>query len=340
VITANSDGYWVRASDYSIYRDPNGVFHILPHDMNEAFRGPRPPRGGGGGGFPGRPPRGGRGGHGGPELDPLVGIDNPRMPLRSKLLAVPKYRTRYLQYVRTIAETTLTHKNLSPVIAQYRALMSDEVKIDTRKMSSHEAFLRTTAPLGEDGKAAEGSLNEFITKRREYLLGHDAVKAVKPIEIAPYRKPTAPVKQDVSLKVAFSEILAANTRTNRDPQGEFADWIELVNYGKAKADLSGMFLSDDPRNAAKWKFPAGTIIEPGGRLIIWADEDTDAEGLHANFKLAKSGETLTLTSGLGEVDRLSFGPQRTDVAFGRLSMRSEKPTHLTPTPGKANVILK
>jgi len=342
VITANSDGYWVRASDYSIYRDPNGVFHILPHDMNEAFRGPRPPRGGGGGGggFPGRPPRGGRGGHGGPELDPLVGIDNPRMPLRSKLLAVPEYRTRYLQYVRTIAETTLTHKNLSPVIAQYRALMSDEVKIDTRKMSSHEAFLRTTAPLDENGQAEPGSINEFIAQRREYLLGHDAVKAVKPIEIAPYRKPTAPVKQDVSLKVAFSEILAANTQTNRDPQGEFADWIELVNYGKAKEDLSGMFLSDDPRNAAKWKFPAGTIIEPGGRLIIWADEDTDAEGLHANFKLAKSGETLTLTSGLGEVDRLSFGPQRADVAFGRLSMRSEKPTHLTPTPGKANVILK
>jgi hypothetical protein len=101
-----------------------------------------------------------------------------------------------------------------------------------------------------------------------------------------------------------------------------------------------MFLSDDPRNAAKWKFPAGTIIEPGGRLIIWADEDTDAEGLHANFKLAKSGETLTLTSGLGEVDRLSFGPQRADVAFGRLSVQSEKPTHLTPTPGKPNVILK
>ena len=78
--------------------------------------------------------------------------------------------------------------------------------------------------------------------------------------------------------MAISEILAANTRTNRDPQGQFADWIEQVNYGKAKADLSGMFLSDEPANAAKWKFPVGTVIEPGGRLIIWADEDTDAEG--------------------------------------------------------------
>ncbi len=33
----NSDGYWVRASDYNLYLDPAGRFHVLPHDVNEAF---------------------------------------------------------------------------------------------------------------------------------------------------------------------------------------------------------------------------------------------------------------------------------------------------------------
>ena len=33
----NGDGYWTRASDYSIYLDPKGKFHIIPSDMNEAF---------------------------------------------------------------------------------------------------------------------------------------------------------------------------------------------------------------------------------------------------------------------------------------------------------------
>ena len=33
----NNDGYWTRASDYSLYRDPKGKFHVIPHDMNEAF---------------------------------------------------------------------------------------------------------------------------------------------------------------------------------------------------------------------------------------------------------------------------------------------------------------
>ena len=48
IATVNSDGYWTRASDYNIYLHPNGKFHILPHDMNEAFqlgrRGGGPPR--------------------------------------------------------------------------------------------------------------------------------------------------------------------------------------------------------------------------------------------------------------------------------------------------------
>ena len=46
VAVVNSDGYWTRASDYSIYLEPSGLFHIIPHDMNEAFRGGRRPGGG------------------------------------------------------------------------------------------------------------------------------------------------------------------------------------------------------------------------------------------------------------------------------------------------------
>lgn len=40
----NSRNFWIlpgnriRASDYNIYRDPAGKFHILPHDINETLR--------------------------------------------------------------------------------------------------------------------------------------------------------------------------------------------------------------------------------------------------------------------------------------------------------------
>jgi hypothetical protein len=73
----NGDGYWARASDYALFLDKNGRFHVIPHDMNEAFgpaRGPGfgpPPGGGFGGGFgPGGP---GGPGFGGPPPQPRPG---------------------------------------------------------------------------------------------------------------------------------------------------------------------------------------------------------------------------------------------------------------------------
>src|SRR5439155_1252439 len=46
----NNDGYWVRTSDYSLYQDTQGRFHVLPQDSNETFARPGGP-GGGRGGF-------------------------------------------------------------------------------------------------------------------------------------------------------------------------------------------------------------------------------------------------------------------------------------------------
>ncbi|MGV3722266.1 MAG: CotH kinase family protein, partial [Actinomycetota bacterium] len=60
-VLINSDGYWTRASDFSLYRDENGKLHVIPHDMNEGME----PAGGGPGG-PGGPGGFRAGGPGGP----------------------------------------------------------------------------------------------------------------------------------------------------------------------------------------------------------------------------------------------------------------------------------
>lgn len=78
VALINGDGYWVRASDYCIYLDEKGKFHIVPHDMNEAFQPPMGPgMGGPPGGGPGMGGAGGRGrggmGPGGGSPDKLGG---------------------------------------------------------------------------------------------------------------------------------------------------------------------------------------------------------------------------------------------------------------------------
>jgi hypothetical protein len=110
--------------------------------------------------------RGGRGfgpGGGGPDLDPLVGLTDPGKPLRSKLLAVPALRARYMAYVRDIAERWLDWNKLGPLAKSYQAVIADEVKLDTRKLYSTDAF-ETGLEGGED------SLRRFVEARREFLL--------------------------------------------------------------------------------------------------------------------------------------------------------------------------
>src|SRR5207248_9497621 len=140
---------------------------ILTAEQRAQLKAPRdgvavgpPGFGPGPGGFgPGRGGPGGRGGmgmaRGAPlELDPLIALDDARKPLRSKLLALPALRTKYLQNVRTIAEKSLDWKNLGPVVAQYRALIEKEVEADTRKLDSFEDFTKFTAdtpPAAEPG---------------------------------------------------------------------------------------------------------------------------------------------------------------------------------------------
>ena len=169
VALVNGDGYWARASDYSIYQDETGRFHVIPHDINEALMaegggGGRGGRGGfGGGGFPGGGfPGGGFGGGGGVQLDPLTGLNDSSKPLRSRLLAVPALREKYLGYVREIAENWLDWEKVEPLLAGYRELIGPDVARDTRKLYATEAF-----DTGYDG--GEGSLKGFIEARGAYL---------------------------------------------------------------------------------------------------------------------------------------------------------------------------
>jgi hypothetical protein len=254
----NCDGYWIRSSDYTLFRDEKGKFHVVPHDMNEAFRPAGGPGMGGPGGFfrfpppgelvpppaqdalqltdaqrkqlaelqkevdakvekllteeqrkqlkemkergPGGPggfgPPGGFGGPGGRpggpgggrgvELDPLVGLNDASKPLRSKLLAVPALRAKYLANVKKIAEKSLDWKTLGPVVSQYRKLIEKEVEADTRKLDSFEAFTRNTddavpAPGAAPGGFGRGpgqgmNLRAFAEQRRAYLLKYQEPK--------------------------------------------------------------------------------------------------------------------------------------------------------------------
>ena len=123
--------------------------------------------------------------------------------------------------------------------------------------------------------------------------------------------------------LVINEVLASNSTFLADPQNEYDDWIELYNAGVTPVDAAGMYVTDDLGDRTKWRFPSDhpelTAIPPGGYLLLWADGDTADPGLHASFNLSAGGEEIGLfdRDGTTLIDSISFGPQTTDVSYGR-----------------------
>jgi hypothetical protein len=164
----------------------------------------------------------------GVELDPLNASSDANKPLISKLLAVPEVKARYLGYVKQIAEQWLDWQKLGPVAKQYHDLIAADVKLDTRKLQSTDAFLKGLAeeapPAGGAGAPAGGpgagpgagpggqaggpggggpgfggrgggqiSIKQFAEQRRNYLLNHPEVKKAE----IPQAKPNEKVAKTV-----------------------------------------------------------------------------------------------------------------------------------------------
>ena len=142
--------------------------------------------------------------------------------------------------------------------------------------------------------------------------------------------------------LVINEILARNDVSSKDPQGEYEDWIELYNGGKEAVDVGGMFLADDRDEPRKWRIPTGqplaTRIQPGRYLVVWADNDVTASGLHASFEINAGGGEVALfdTNGSTLIDCVSFDGQIADVSFGREPDGAHNGVTLTPTPGASN----
>ena len=84
-----------------------------------------------------------------------------------------------------------------------------------------------------------------------------------------------------------------------------------------------------------------STIAPKGFLIVWADEDGSAKkGLHANFKLSQSGETVRLFDtddrANAILDSFSFDQQKKDLSVGRSPDGSGELRQMKPSPNGKN----
>ncbi len=148
-----------------------------------------------------------------------------------------------------------------------------------------------------------------------------------------------------TIQVVINEIQASNNSTIADEDGDYEDWIELYNAGPDTADISFFGLSDSYENPFRWILPEGTVIEPGGFLLVWAsgkNRRTSGQPLHTNFSIAREGEEILLSHPAlppaeQRIDEVPPTPIPSDHSWGRITDGSEQWAYFDqPTPGQPN----
>ncbi|HHH52824.1 MAG TPA: T9SS type A sorting domain-containing protein, partial [Bacteroidetes bacterium] len=141
---------------------------------------------------------------------------------------------------------------------------------------------------------------------------------------------------NITGNLVINEFMADNKTTVEDQDGEYDDWIEFYNNGNEDINMKNYYLSDDASDPYQWIFPDTTILA-GDYLIVWADKDTDQEGLHANFKLSSSGETIVLSDNkMNLLDMVSFLEQKPDTTTGRYENGTGDFIEMLPSFGQEN----
>ena len=119
--------------------------------------------------------------------------------------------------------------------------------------------------------------------------------------------------------LVINEIMAGNSTSVPDQDGEYDDWVELYNGNNFSLNLNGYYLSDNENDLFKWSFP-NISISPNDYLIIWCDTAGSSQvGLHTTYRLSAEQEEVYLSDPNGNViDAVHFVNMITDQGYARV----------------------
>lgn len=140
--------------------------------------------------------------------------------------------------------------------------------------------------------------------------------------------------------IVLNEVMADNASIITNEECKFRDWIELYNRTNQPLALGNLYLSDNPTDLLKWKFPASSIIQPQEHLLVWADDnDNTWVDLHANFNLSSAVDRIFLSDSLGNIlDSVSWISQTSDISLARCpDATGNFASTLSPTPRSTNI---
>ena len=119
--------------------------------------------------------------------------------------------------------------------------------------------------------------------------------------------------------LVINEIMASNSLSIADQDGEYDDWVELYNGNSFSLNLNGYYLSDNENDLTKWSF-SNVTIPANDYLIVWCDTAGSTQsGLHTTYRLSSDQEEVYLTSPTGIViDAVHYVNMPTDIAYARV----------------------
>lgn len=147
------------------------------------------------------------------------------------------------------------------------------------------------------------------------IIGKDLFFA-KPAEQAPAEDGEESVPTASADTLVINEVVTSSRSSYVTEDGSAPDWIELYNGSSSSVSLSGLYLSDDPKDTAKYPLP-NVSLDAGGYLLILCDgKETEDGFVHANFRLSSDGDFIGLYSGSSEVLSLEIPALGKDISYG------------------------
>ncbi|MCM1507609.1 MAG: CotH kinase family protein [Ruminococcus flavefaciens] len=131
--------------------------------------------------------------------------------------------------------------------------------------------------------------------------------------------------------ISINEVCPVNTYYEA-PNGELYGWIELYNNSSKAVDISGWGFSDDTADNIKYTLPARTVIQSGGRLVVFCSPE------NIPLDITEENNTVILIDRKGrEVSRVEFDKLPENISYGQYPDGSGKYSSMECTPHKTNI---
>lgn len=137
-------------------------------------------------------------------------------------------------------------------------------------------------------------------------------------------------------KLTINEVMPSGSEAFYGTAGSLG-WVEIYNTCGETVTLHDFYLSDNPDNAKKWRFPDIEIAPNEYKVVYLSGEDKTEGELHTNFSIGSDENAVYFTDGsIGVTMNISWDKNMKNNFSTGLNGNGETKFFSIPTPGAAN----